>query len=78
MVLCGREKKKCIKHLRWEQNDALAQGMKIVSVNKICLVCEMPSPYNIVIIDLDSNFAVAAVGKSETCICAKCLAEPKA
>jgi hypothetical protein len=64
--------------IRWEQNGALAQGMKIVSVNKICIVCEMPSPYNIAINDLDSNFAVAAVGKSETCICAKCLAEPKA
>jgi hypothetical protein len=52
--------------------------MNIVSVNKTCIVCEMPSPYNIVINDLDSNFAVAAVRKSETCISAKCLAEPKA
>ena len=50
-ALWSREEK-CIKHLRWEQNDALAQGMNIVSVNKTCIVCEMPSPYNIVLMIL--------------------------
>jgi hypothetical protein len=53
-ALWSREEK-CIKHLRWEQKDALAQGMNIVFVNKTCIVCEMPSPSNIAINDLDSN-----------------------
>ena len=55
-ALWSREEK-CIKHLRCEQNDAAAPGMNIVSVNKTCFVCEMQSPSNIVINDLDLNFA---------------------
>jgi hypothetical protein len=73
-ALWSREEK-CIKHLRCEQNDAAAPGMNIVSLNKTCFVCEMQSPTNIVINDLDLDFAVAAMDKSDTCICATCLAE---
>lgn len=47
-------------------------------VNKTCFVCEMQSPSNLVINELDLNFAVAALHKSDKCICAMCLAEPKA
>jgi hypothetical protein len=38
----------------------------------------MQSPSNLVINDLDMNFAFAALHKSDTCICATCLAELKA
>lgn len=76
-ALWSREEK-CIKHLRCEQNDAAAPGMNIVFVNKTCFICEMQSPSNIVINELDLNFAVAALHKSDTCICVTCLAEPKA
>ena len=39
---------------------------------------EMQSPSNLVINDLDLNLAGAVLHKSDTCICATCLAEPKA
>ena len=51
--------------------------MNIVSVNKTCFVREMQSPSNIVINDLDLNLAGAVLHKSDTGICATCLAEPK-
>ncbi|MFZ0697628.1 MAG: hypothetical protein WAM88_10875 [Nitrososphaeraceae archaeon] len=38
----------------------------------------MQSPSNIVINDLDLNPAGAVLHKSDTCICATCLTEPKA
>jgi hypothetical protein len=69
---------KCIKHLSCQQKDAAAPGMNIVSVNKTCFVREMQSPSNIVINDLDLNLAGAVLHKSDTSICATCLAEPKA
>jgi hypothetical protein len=76
-MLCGPEKK-CIKHLRSQQKDAAAPGMKIVSVNKTCFVREMLSPSVIVIKDLALNLAGAVLHKSDTCICATCLVKPKA
>ena len=76
-ALWPREEK-CIKLLRCEQNDAAAPGMNIVSLNKTCFVYQMQSPSNIVINDLDMNFGVAALHKSDTRICATCLAELKA
>lgn len=59
-----------------EQNDAAAPGMNKALVNKTCFVCEMQSPSSIVTNDLDLNFAVTALHKSDTCICTTCLAEP--
>jgi hypothetical protein len=52
--------------------------MNIVSANRTCFVREMQSPSSIIISDLDLNLAGAVLHKSDTCICATCLAEPKA
>ena len=49
-----------------------------MSLNKTCFVYQMQSPSNIVINDLDMNFGVAALHKSDTRICATCLAKLKA
>ena len=49
-----------------------------MSANRTCFVYQTQSPSNIVINDLDMNFAVAALHKSDTCICATCLVELKA
>jgi hypothetical protein len=49
-----------------------------VSVYKTCFVREMQSPSSLVINDLDLNLAGAVLYKFDTCICATCLAEPKA
>ena len=49
-----------------------------MSLNKTCFVYQAQSPSNIVINDLDMNFAVVALPKSDTCICAPCLVELKA
>ena len=52
--------------------------MNIVTLNKTWFVCDMQSPSDIVINDLDLDFAVPALHKSYTGIFATCLAELKA